>query len=93
MDQKGVDAIVRIEVPRRSRHVSIPVQIKTSWIGLKRYRIKRPSPLYRGAVLIIVVQPNLSDNQIRERTYMLLEKIRRGGKRFNDFFIEVTKER
>jgi hypothetical protein len=90
MDQKGVDAIVRIDVPTRKRHVSIPIQIKTSWHGLRRYWIKRPSALYRGAVLVIVVPPHFSDDQIRERTYMLLDKIRRGGRRFNDFFITIT---
>lgn len=75
MDQNGIDAFAHIKVPGVQNTVRVPIQIKSSMLGIEHYAEKRPEYIKAG-VLIFAISDDVTDVQIRNQLLMSLRAIR-----------------
>lgn len=87
-DLRGVDAIAYITYPSEHWIERIPIQIKSSWTGYHSYKEEH---VEHGAkdVIVIVVQDDRLDEELRRILYGELRKIREQNIRFTDFFARL----
>lgn len=90
---RGVDAFIYIS-PREkgAKRVKVPVQIKSSAGGKKHFALKHPQDSVEN-IVVIVVKPHRSDDQVRQQIYTEVGRVRKEGKRFDDFFARAMSRR
>jgi hypothetical protein len=83
MDLRGVDFYAFLYFPNENRRVKVPIQIKSSMTGrIKFYQ----SHIQLGSVVVIIVKPDRTDDDIRHQLYKILESVRDVDRRYDVFF-------
>lgn len=75
MDHDGFDAFAHIRVPGVTETVRVPIQIKSSMLGVQYYTEKRPGHIKAG-VLVFIVSEEVTDAKIRNQLMDNLRAIR-----------------
>lgn len=86
-DILGVDARVIISMKNGKRNI-VPIQIKSSFAGAKKYQLEMPV-LQAENVCTVVINQYMSDEDVRQRLYAVLEQIREENRRFDMFWEEI----
>lgn len=91
-DMRGVDALaVIVPKDKRRRKIKVPIQIKSSELGKWKYWHEKPL-LQMKHVLVIVVNPLMSDDDIRALTFKLLTPYHESGVVFDSFFQGILQQ-
>lgn len=93
LDASGIDVIAAIEPLKSKRLVKVPIQIKSSEIGVQQYQKKRPDCIAAG-VIVVVINEMLTDESISKIFLRQLTLLREQEKDFVLFFQAIkTKHR
>lgn len=84
-DLLGIDFIASIERPSNGRPMRVPVQVKLSKKGVRKYFIDHPEWV-NEKIVIIVVPGWMTSEQIRAQLYRELTIIRETGHNYDKFF-------
>jgi len=95
LDMVGVDILIYIRplivhTDRKTHRndIKVPIQVKSSMVGLRKYYEKHPQKVDAG-VIVIVVNDDHTDLEIQSQLLGRLEYIREAGNDFCDFFKEL----
>ena len=88
-DKRGIDAFVQVHIEGQRSLRRIPIQIKTSIGGKEEYFAKHPL-CYLYNVVVVVVEPHLTFDQIRTRTYRLVEEVRSANIHYTDLLRQLA---
>lgn len=87
-DRRGIDAFAFVTYRPGERRLRVPIQIKSSRAMLNLYYERHPAAKKYG-VVVIVVDPKKTDDQLRDYVYNVLGRVRkqkiRAGTRFTEF--------
>lgn len=84
-DQVGIDILIFISPLEGDEHIKVPVQVKSSYKGLKKYCAKYPESIVAG-VPVVVVNDNYTDDDLRNFLMEKLKFIRESRMNFHEFF-------
>jgi hypothetical protein len=91
MDVRGVDACAYIWSKGTTANATkVPIQIKSSYAGKRHYQQEQPV-LQSENVVVVVILPDMTDDDIRRETYALLEGVHESGKRLGSFWKQLVK--
>jgi hypothetical protein len=87
MDRRGIDAFAFVGYKEGERRLRVPIQIKSSWGGARAYR-ERHLLCSEHGVVVIVINPRKTDEQLRRYVYNELGRARnqkiKDGTRFTE---------
>ena len=91
MDVRGFDFFAIVKTVKRPDGMSVPLQIKSSPMGMWTYFQKRED--YRQAgVIVLVIREHMSAEHIRSYTYRKLQRVRTyEGQHYADFLQRISK--
>lgn len=88
LDLRGVDAIAYITYPGEYRVSRVPIQIKSSYSGIREFEEEQKK--YGGEnIVVVLVRDDISSNQFRRYTFTELQRIRAENIRFDDYFARL----
>lgn len=91
LDRLGVDFIVYIQKEGEKQCLKIPIEVKSSYEGVLKYRTKHPECVDAG-VVIIVAPTYIPDEGIRRSIKHQLERIIRENVSFESFIKYLRKQ-
>jgi hypothetical protein len=91
-DVRGIDAFAYIEPIDGSKRMIVPIQVKSSTLAKERYIRKYPQHVTAG-VVIMVVQPYRTDDEIRHQLYSFLGQVRNKNERYDEFLRRTMSQR
>lgn len=91
LDMHGVDIIIFVTSLVGKRDIKVPVQVKSSFAGIRDYYKKHPTCVEAG-VLIIVVNDAYSDKHLSSLLQERLEDIQWCNHTFETFFESVRSD-
>lgn len=92
LDKYGVDIIIFLHSLCGKNDIKVPVQVKSSYLGVVDYCKKHPFCVTEG-VITIVVNDRFSDDDIRTVLERELKKVQSSGKDFTRLFEVFKMER
>lgn len=88
LDYAGVDASIYIRSPS-GEIVRVPVQVKSSYAGVIKFRREHPECTAAG-VVVVIVNDYHTDEEISAAIAYKLKVIRTTGTHFGEFFRSIT---
>lgn len=81
LDARGIDALVRICLPKGTTKpgMTVPIQFKSSQWHAKLWEIKHPI-LHAAGVLIFYIENDISPRKLRRLMYRALTKVQKNSK-------------
>lgn len=78
LDARGVDGVIRITLPKRvrKRTMSVPVEIKSSWFGVRKWKLVHPEH-HKAGVLVFYVPRYMARLDLSRLIYRALTRVRR----------------
>mgnify|MGYP001585962139 CR=1 FL=1 len=86
-DHRGIDFFVYIAHKKGGDPVKVPVQIKSSENGARKFR-RTHSSHRTGNILLFVVTPQKTDKDVRRMVYACLSRVRESGKRYDGYYAQ-----